>query len=77
MPGSVNSKNSCEPGKEEVKIIQRWNGERPYINYILRDFRDYLIEQKSGKGNKKKTGPGSAAAVSITLANKFSTVWGK
>jgi hypothetical protein len=27
----------------EVKIIQRWDGQRPAINYILRHFRSWLI----------------------------------
>ena len=41
IPGSINSKNG-----ETIRIIQRWNGFRPPINYLLRDFRRYLIEQK-------------------------------
>ena len=34
IPGTINSK--CV---QEVKIIQRWDGQRPAINYLLRDFR--------------------------------------
>jgi hypothetical protein len=30
----------------EVRIIQRWDGNRPAINRILRDFRRYLIQEK-------------------------------
>jgi hypothetical protein len=30
----------------EIKIIQRWDGNRPAINYILRDFRRWLIDDK-------------------------------
>jgi hypothetical protein len=30
----------------EVKIIQRWDGKRPAINWLLRDFRRYLIQDK-------------------------------
>jgi len=42
IPGSTNSKN----GGEEVKIIQEWNGVRPAINWLLRDFRRYLIHDR-------------------------------
>ncbi|HVD07571.1 MAG TPA: hypothetical protein VNB67_03925 [Nitrososphaeraceae archaeon] len=41
IPGTLNSK--C---KEEVKIIQKWDGYRPQINYLLRDFRRWLINEK-------------------------------
>ena len=32
VPGSINTKRSCPPGKEEVRIIQCWDGKRPYVN---------------------------------------------
>ncbi|MGC2428050.1 MAG: hypothetical protein WA421_13520 [Nitrososphaeraceae archaeon] len=41
IPGTINSK--CA---QEVKIIQRWNGERPAINYLLRYFQLWLINEK-------------------------------
>ena len=41
IPGSINSKNG-----QEVKLIQQWDGKRVEINYILRDFRRYLIGEK-------------------------------
>jgi hypothetical protein len=41
IPWSVNSK--CD---KQVNIIQKWNGYSPAINYLLRDFRRYLIQQK-------------------------------
>jgi hypothetical protein len=41
IPGSINSKSG-----QAIRIIQRWNGCRPQINYLLRDFRRYLIDQK-------------------------------
>jgi Primase X len=41
IPGTINPK--C---KEEVKIIQKWDGHRPPINYLLRDFRRWLINEK-------------------------------
>jgi hypothetical protein len=41
IPGTVNSK--C--GKV-VKIVQQWDGQRPAIQYLLRDFRRWLIDEK-------------------------------
>lgn len=41
IPGSINSKNG-----NTIRILQRWNGYRPQINYVLRDFRRYLIDQR-------------------------------
>jgi hypothetical protein len=50
IPGSYNSKNHCQ-----VRIIQRWDGQRPYINWILRDFRRYLIQKKFKPEKKRAT----------------------
>jgi hypothetical protein len=50
VPGSINSKNNVE-----VKIIQEWDGQRPFINWILRDFRNHLIAEKK-KPKKKVVG---------------------
>jgi hypothetical protein len=41
IPGSINSKNG-----QEVKLIQQWNNKRVEINYLLRDYRRYLIGEK-------------------------------
>jgi hypothetical protein len=41
IPGTINSK--CN---QEVKIVQRWNGIRPPINYLLRDYRIWLVSEK-------------------------------
>jgi hypothetical protein len=41
MPGSINSKNG-----ETVKIIQKWDGNRPAINYLLAGFSRYIINEK-------------------------------
>ena len=41
IPGTINSK--CT---QEVKIIQQWNNQKPAINYLLRDFRRWLIDEK-------------------------------
>jgi non-catalytic primase subunit PriX-like protein len=47
IPGSLNTK--CIPNKvqdAEVKIIQRWDGKRPPIQPLLRDFRRWLIQKR-------------------------------
>jgi hypothetical protein len=41
IPGTINSK--CG---QEVKLIQRWDDQRPAIQYLLRDFRIWLINQR-------------------------------
>jgi Primase X len=41
IPGTINSK--CG---QAVKIVQRWDGQRPAINYLLRDFRRWLIHER-------------------------------
>jgi hypothetical protein len=41
IPGSINSKNG-----QPVRVIQKWNGRKPFINYLLRDFRRYLIDHR-------------------------------
>jgi hypothetical protein len=45
VPGSFNSKS----GKDEVKIIQRWNGDRPSIKPLLFSFYLYLQDLKLKK----------------------------
>jgi hypothetical protein len=42
VPGTFNVKGDR---RSEVKIVQRWDGQRPYINWVLRDFQNYLIQQ--------------------------------
>ncbi len=41
IPGTINSK--CG---QVVRIIERWDGQRPAIQYLLRDFRRWLINEK-------------------------------
>jgi hypothetical protein len=41
IPDSINSKNG-----QQVKLLQQWNSRRVEINYLLRDFRRYLIGEK-------------------------------
>jgi len=49
IPGTINSK--CG---QEVKLIQRWNGQRPAIQYLLRDFRIWLINQRLEQSKSAK-----------------------
>jgi hypothetical protein len=41
IPGSINSKNG-----QTVKVIQKWDGIRPEINYLLAGFTRYIINEK-------------------------------
>ena len=41
IPGSFNSKNG-----KVVKVVSKWDNHRPPVNYLLRDFRHYLIDQR-------------------------------
>ena len=41
IPGTINSK--CG---QIVKVMQQWDGQRPAINYLLRQFRRWLIDEK-------------------------------
>jgi hypothetical protein len=66
IPGSFSSKNN-----EPVRIVQRWDGKkRPYINWILKDFHDYLVEEKK-KPPKLRFGGGS----NVNGKWEFSTKW--
>jgi len=46
IPGSLNSKNIDKEKDVEVKIIQKWDGSRPSIQPLLRDFRRWLIQKR-------------------------------
>ena len=46
IPGSLNSKCISKGEDAEVKIIQNWDGVRPAIQPMLRDFRRWLIQKK-------------------------------
>ena len=58
VPGTYNSKNG-----ELVKVIQKWDGHRPAIQYMLRDFRVYLIQERLDQIN--------AAAKKIKPSDRF------
>ncbi len=49
MPGSINSKNG-----DSVRIIQKWDGNRPPIQWITEDYLNYLIQKRSDKINERK-----------------------
>jgi Primase X len=64
IPGSHNSecvkrKNNSLGPTTEVKIVQKWDGVRPAINWLLRDFRRYLIQEKIDKNvpERKRSSP--------------------
>jgi Primase X len=46
IPGSLNSKNMDKEKDAEVKIIQKWDGIRPSIQPLLRDFKRWLIQKR-------------------------------
>jgi hypothetical protein len=47
IPGSLNSKSIANKNKDpNVKIIQKWDGKRPSIQPLLRDFRRWLIQKR-------------------------------
>jgi hypothetical protein len=41
IPGSINSKNG-----QTVRLLQKWDGFRPEINYLLAGFTRYIINEK-------------------------------
>jgi hypothetical protein len=52
IPGSHNSKcvernsNGIADESKEVKIMERWDGNRPKITLLLGSFLAYLVDQK-------------------------------
>jgi hypothetical protein len=58
IPGSINSKNG-----EQVRLLQKSDGQRPYINWILKDSQRYLIQKKIG-GHKQREEPELACYLS-------------
>jgi hypothetical protein len=49
IPGTLNSKCVIKGQDAEVKIIQKWDGVRPSIQPLLRDFRRWLIQKRIGE----------------------------
>ena len=52
IPGTYNSK--YPRGKNEVKIIQKWDGYRPPMTLLLDAFHAYLVDQKLKEINLRK-----------------------
>ncbi|MFL6360134.1 MAG: DNA primase noncatalytic subunit PriX [Nitrososphaeraceae archaeon] len=46
IPASLNSKCIIKEQNTEVKIIQKWDGNRPSIQPLLRHFRIWLIQKR-------------------------------
>jgi hypothetical protein len=78
IPYSLNSKclsnenNSLE--NSQVKIIKLWNKKRPSINYLLRDFRMYLIDRKFNEINNNKC-KRSTFKYKVNNNNKNTILW--
>jgi hypothetical protein len=49
VPSTYNSKSG-----QCVSILQKWDGRKPDIRYMLRDFRKYLIQNELDEINEKK-----------------------
>ena len=49
ISGTINTKRN-----QEVKIVQRWDGIRPPINYLLRDYRIWLVAEKIKEKTEEK-----------------------
>jgi Primase X len=48
IPGTINSKNGVE-----VKVIQKWDGKKPAIQWVNEDFRVHLIQKRIDKIREK------------------------
>lgn len=46
IPGSLNSKCIGNENDRQISIIQKWDGKRPPILPLLRDFRRWLIQKR-------------------------------
>jgi hypothetical protein len=64
IPGSHNSKcvkrnNNSLDFTTQVKVRQKWDGNRSAINWVLRDFRRYLIQEKidNNLAQRKRSSP--------------------
>lgn len=46
IPGGLNSKCLVKEQETKVKVKQKWDGKRPSIQPLLRDFRRWLIQKR-------------------------------
>jgi hypothetical protein len=67
IPGTINSK--CG---QEVKIVQQWDGQRPAIQYLLREFRRWLIDEKI---EERRMLNSRMAHTHTQAINSSSTIW--
>ena len=49
IPRTINSK--CN---QQVKVVQKWDGIRPPIKYLLRDYRIWLVSEKINEKLREK-----------------------
>jgi hypothetical protein len=50
IPGSFNTKYiRFNKAQSEVKIVQRWNGYKPDIKWVLKDYWVYLTQEKNNE----------------------------
>jgi hypothetical protein len=65
IPGSTNSK--CG---QIVEVVHRWDGQRPAINYLLREFRRWLIDEKIALRRQM-----NSRAARAQMINSKTTIW--
>ncbi len=68
VPGTINSKNG-----EEVKVIQRWDGNLPAIQQIAKDFRHYLIQKRIDKIKEREREKEIRSRIRYTNSSKTTT----
>lgn len=74
IPGShnwecVKRNNNCLA--TEVKIVRGWDGNRPAINWLLRDFRRYLIQGKIDNNVAERKGTRLSPTARATPAKRM------
>ncbi|MFL6471625.1 MAG: DNA primase noncatalytic subunit PriX [Nitrososphaeraceae archaeon] len=68
IPASLNSKCIIKEQNTEVKIIQKWDGNRPFIQPLLRHFRIWLIQKRIDDIKELKKQEKKHAKFQMTLA---------
>ncbi|MFL6319023.1 MAG: DNA primase noncatalytic subunit PriX [Nitrososphaeraceae archaeon] len=68
IPASLNSKCIIKEQNTEVKIIQKWDGNRPSIQPLLRHFRIWLIQKRIDDIKELKKQEKKHAKFQMTLA---------
>lgn len=71
IPGSINSKNG-----EQVRIVQRWDGNTPPIREIYQDFMPCLIQKRIDKmGERQRANKIKSKMSSFSNADTSRTGW--